>query len=70
MFLSPYLPKFLTTFIARDAGAVIHSHSKAAVIATLLAKDNEFHVTHLEMIKVLALLLLSFSFSKIWNVIL
>ncbi|ODN03836.1 putative methylthioribulose-1-phosphate dehydratase [Orchesella cincta] len=44
-------PLFMCAYTARDAGAVIHSHSKAAVIATLLAPGNEFRVTHLEMIK-------------------
>ena len=39
-------------FVARNAGAVIHSHSKAAVMATLLYPGTEFRVTHLEMIKV------------------
>ena len=34
-----------------DAGAVIHSHSKAAVLATLITPGNEFKITHLEMIK-------------------
>jgi methylthioribulose-1-phosphate dehydratase len=40
-------------FAARDAGAVIHTHSKAAVLATLLYPGKEFRVTHLEMIKVI-----------------
>ena len=33
------------------AGAVIHTHSKAAVMATLLYPGNEFTITHQEMIK-------------------
>lgn len=37
---------------ARNAGAVIHTHSKAAVMATLLYPGKEFKCTHLEMIKV------------------
>ena len=37
---------------ARNAGAVIHTHSKAALMATLLYPNKEFKVTHLEMIKV------------------
>jgi len=41
----------MCAYTARNAGAVIHSHSKASVIATLLATGNEFRVTHLEMIK-------------------
>lgn len=37
----------------RDAGAVIHSHSLNAVMATILDPEaSEFKVTHLEMIKV------------------
>jgi methylthioribulose-1-phosphate dehydratase len=40
-------------FAAREAGAVIHTHSKAAVMATLLYPGKEFRVTHLEMIKVI-----------------
>ena len=37
----------------RDAGAVIHSHSVNAVMATILDPEaTEFKVTHLEMIKV------------------
>lgn len=35
----------------RNAGAVIHSHSKAAVLATLLFTGPEFKVSHIEMIK-------------------
>lgn len=42
----------LTFLTARKAGAVIHTHSKAAVMATLLYPGKEFKVTHLEMIKV------------------
>lgn len=36
---------------ARGAGAVIHTHSKTALMVTLLF-DKEFKCTHLEMIKV------------------
>lgn len=35
-----------------DAGAVIHTHSQKAVMATLLWPGKEFRCTHLEMIKV------------------
>lgn len=35
----------------RNAAAVIHSHSKAALLATLLFSGPEFSCTHLEMIK-------------------
>ncbi|XP_014242455.1 methylthioribulose-1-phosphate dehydratase [Cimex lectularius] len=44
-------PLFMCAYKLRDAGAVIHTHSKAAVMATLLWPGNEFSVTHLEMIK-------------------
>lgn len=45
-------PLFMNAYRLRNAGAVIHSHSKAVVIATLVYPGNEFIVTHLEMIKV------------------
>ncbi len=45
LFYSPFLLLF------PDAGAVIHSHSKAAVLATLLCPGREFRITHIEMIK-------------------
>jgi len=44
-------PLFMLAYTERKAEAVIHTHSKAAVIATLLSENNEFKVTHLEMIK-------------------
>ena len=37
--------------IHTGAGAVIHTHSKAAVMATLLYPGKEFKITHQEMIK-------------------
>lgn len=43
-------PLFLEAMRARDAGAVIHSHSKNALLATLISTDV-FRVTHLEMLK-------------------
>lgn len=42
----------LSSSSVRDAGAVIHTHSKNAVMATLAFRGTEFRVTHLEMIKV------------------
>ncbi|CAH1977819.1 unnamed protein product [Acanthoscelides obtectus] len=44
-------PLFMCAYTMRNAGAVIHTHSKAAVIATLLFPGKEFKCTHLEMIK-------------------
>ncbi|KAG0711372.1 Methylthioribulose-1-phosphate dehydratase [Chionoecetes opilio] len=44
-------PLFLLAYKIRNAGAVIHSHSKNAVLATLAFPGSEFTVTHLEMIK-------------------
>ncbi|XP_047490491.1 probable methylthioribulose-1-phosphate dehydratase isoform X2 [Penaeus chinensis] len=44
-------PLFMLAYRMRGAGAVIHSHSKAAVMATLAYAGSEFKVTHLEMIK-------------------
>ncbi|XP_042214475.1 probable methylthioribulose-1-phosphate dehydratase isoform X2 [Homarus americanus] len=44
-------PLFMLAYKIRGAGAVIHSHSKAAVLATLAFPGSEFKVTQLEMIK-------------------
>ncbi|XP_061466743.1 methylthioribulose-1-phosphate dehydratase [Rhineura floridana] len=44
-------PLFMNAYTMRGAGAVIHTHSKAAVMATLLYPGNEFKITHQEMIK-------------------
>ena len=45
-------PLFLEAYNQRGAGAVIHSHSLNAVLATLLdPSSSEFVVTELEMIK-------------------
>ena len=43
-------PLFLNAYKLRDAGAVIHSHSENAMLATLIF-GTEFCVTHLEMMK-------------------
>lgn len=48
--LSECAPLFLTAMRIRNAGAVIHSHSIHAVMASLLF-DRELVVSHLEMIK-------------------
>ena len=43
----------LQAFQLRGAGAVLHSHSTNAVMATMLdERATEFHVTQLEMVKV------------------
>lgn len=44
-------PLFMCAYTARNAGAVIHTHSKHALMATLLFPGKEFKCTHLEMIK-------------------
>ncbi|XP_014219437.1 probable methylthioribulose-1-phosphate dehydratase [Copidosoma floridanum] len=44
-------PLFMCAYTARNAGAVIHTHSKFAVMVTLLWPGTEFRCTHLEMIK-------------------
>lgn len=47
------LPVLLQAYDLRGAGAVMHSHSLNAVMATMLDPSaTEFKVTHLEMIKV------------------
>ncbi len=52
--VSACAPLFLHAFNKRNAGAVIHSHSHNALLATLLSDDDTFVVTHLEMMKGLA----------------
>jgi methylthioribulose 1-phosphate dehydratase / enolase-phosphatase E1 len=54
--LSECAPLFMAAYELRGAGAVIHSHSLSAVLATVLAGEGapEFRVTHLEMIKGIA----------------
>ena len=44
-------PLFMAAYQLRGAGAVIHSHSVSAVLATLIFEGNEFRITHQEMIK-------------------
>jgi len=48
--VSECLPLFYNAYRIRDAGAVLHSHSRHAVLATLLSTDA-FRVRHLEMVK-------------------
>lgn len=45
-------PLFMLSYRHRGAGAVIHTHSQHAVMATLLWPGTVFRCTHLEMIKV------------------
>eukprot|EP00775_Hariotina_reticulata_P005707 gene5707-5947_t len=50
--LSECAPLFTAAYELRNAGAVLHSHSLSAVMATMLdPQATEFTVTHLEMIK-------------------
>ncbi|XP_054168679.1 methylthioribulose-1-phosphate dehydratase-like [Oppia nitens] len=44
-------PLFMAAYRLRGAGAVVHSHSLNAVLATLVTDGNEFRITHQEMIK-------------------
>ncbi len=48
--VSACLPLFFNAYRLRGAGAVLHSHSMNAMLATLLF-DKELRVTHLEMMK-------------------
>ncbi len=58
--LSACAPLFFNAYRMRDAGAVLHSHSRQAGLATLISESDSkastagqahFRVTHLEMIK-------------------
>jgi methylthioribulose-1-phosphate dehydratase len=51
--ISACLTLFNNAYKLRGAGAVIHSHSVNAMLATLIVGDdqNEFQCSHLEMIK-------------------
>lgn len=48
--VSACTPLFFNAYKLRDAGAVLHSHSMSAMLATLVY-DDVFEVTHLEMMK-------------------
>lgn len=48
--LSACAPLFMNAYRLRNAGAVIHSHSLHAMLATLLFAEH-FEITHLEMMK-------------------
>lgn len=49
--ISQCTPLFNLAYNHRNAGAVIHSHSQNAVMATLHWPGDSFRCTHLEMIK-------------------
>lgn len=44
-------PLFMNAYTMRDAGAVIHTHSKNALMATLFFEGKEFQISNIEMIK-------------------
>uniref|UniRef100_A0A671K7A2 Methylthioribulose-1-phosphate dehydratase n=1 Tax=Sinocyclocheilus anshuiensis TaxID=1608454 RepID=A0A671K7A2_9TELE len=44
-------PLFMNAYTMRGAQAVIHTHSKSAVMATLMFPGKEFRIRHQEMIK-------------------
>jgi ribulose-5-phosphate 4-epimerase/fuculose-1-phosphate aldolase len=44
-------PLFMNAYLMCGAGSVIHTHSKQAVMVTLLYSGAEFRITHQEMIK-------------------
>lgn len=52
--LSACAPLFLHAFEKRGAGAVLHTHSVHAMLATLLTPDPVFRISQLEMIKGIA----------------
>lgn len=49
--LSECTPLFMAAYRHRGAGAVIHTHSINAVLASAISTDSEFRVSHQEMIK-------------------
>ncbi|TPX49807.1 methylthioribulose 1-phosphate dehydratase [Synchytrium endobioticum] len=49
--MSQCTPLFWTAYTMRAAGAVIHTHSQHAVMASLLCRGSVFRITHQEMIK-------------------
>ena len=51
--VSECTPLFMNAYKLRNAGAVLHSHSQNAVLATMLC-GKELRITNLEMIKVRA----------------
>lgn len=62
-------PLFLSCYNLRDAGACIHTHSQAAVMATLIFEDKvEFSMSHIEQIKALPQLELNQATGKVEKV--
>lgn len=51
--VSACAPLFYAAYHLRDAGAVLHSHSIHALVASMMGEDT-FRVTHLEMMKGIA----------------
>ncbi|RDD45104.1 putative methylthioribulose-1-phosphate dehydratase [Trichoplax sp. H2] len=49
--MSQCTPLFLTIYRLRGSECVIHSHSKRAVLATIISSGNEFRISDLQMIK-------------------
>nr|CAB3222501.1 methylthioribulose-1-phosphate dehydratase-like [Phallusia mammillata] len=49
--LTECAPLFMNAYTMRNAGAVLHSHSKFANLVSLLFKGPEFKITHQEMQK-------------------
>ncbi|GEQ71542.1 hypothetical protein JCM33374_g5227 [Metschnikowia sp. JCM 33374] len=62
-------PLFLSIYNLRDAGAVIHTHSQNAVLATVIWEDKlEFKINHMEQIKAIPKLELNPETGKIEKV--
>ncbi|XP_065826894.1 probable methylthioribulose-1-phosphate dehydratase isoform X2 [Oscarella lobularis] len=51
---SSCFPVFMNAYQKRNAGAVIHTHSPNAVMATLFWPGDEFRISNLQMIKAIA----------------
>jgi len=53
--MSQCAPVFMAGYKMRQAGAVIHTHAKSAVMVTLLYPGKEFRITHMQLIKGIAI---------------
>ena len=49
--MSQCAPIFMAAYKMREAGAVIHTHAKSAVLVTLLYPGKEFRIAHMQLIK-------------------